>query len=76
MRNGVAQCWRVTGMLLVCHSCSKNHPTPLHPHAPSPTLLPLQYCTLSSGGDHPFWSNKEAPIAGTESQYTASGERR
>lgn len=35
----------------------------------------LQYCTLSSGGNHPFWSNKAAPISGTESQFTASGAR-
>lgn len=33
-----------------------------------------QFCTLSSGGYNPFWSNREAPIAGTESQFTASGE--
>ncbi|PRW57643.1 plasma-membrane proton-efflux P-type ATPase isoform B [Chlorella sorokiniana] len=39
---------------------------------PRDDVNPCQYCTLSSGGDHPFWSNKGAPIAGTESAYTAS----
>lgn len=39
---------------------------------PRDDVKPCQFCTLSSGGNHPFWSNKAAPIYDTESQFTAS----
>lgn len=48
-------------------------PNALHP-APSP---PPQFCGLAyeggRAGTQPFWSTKEAPIANTESVFTASG---
>jgi hypothetical protein len=63
------------GWLLMAASGCTQHSSalpaclPAPPHPPTP-----QFCTLSSGGDHPFWSTKEAPIYGTEGAFTASGE--
>ena len=39
---------------------------------PSKHLSDCQFCTLSSGNNHPFWSTKEVPRANTESAFTAS----
>ena len=48
---------------------------PALPPPPPRTAWPLQFCTLSTGGDHSFWSSKEVPVYGTEAEFTASGER-
>ncbi|PSC74572.1 plasma-membrane proton-efflux P-type ATPase [Micractinium conductrix] len=40
--------------------------------APHSHVSDCQFCTLSSGGHNPFFSAREAPIAGTESAFTAS----
>jgi hypothetical protein len=66
--------------LMLAHAVPSLHPTfcllcllSLPPHLPCLRPHTLQFCTLSSGGDHPFWSTKEAPIFGTEGAFTASG---
>ncbi len=40
--------------------------------SPPEAITNCQFCVLSSGGENPFFSAKEVPIAGTESAYTAS----
>ena len=40
--------------------------------SPRDPLSDCQFCTLSSGGNNPFFSSRKVPVAETESQYTAS----
>ena len=40
--------------------------------SPRDPLKDCQFCTLSSNGDHPFFSSRKVPVAETESAFTAS----